>query len=296
VNRAGAIRYIVPFGAGPTIEQGQWLAGKLSARLGCDVVAESHPGRSGVTGTALVAHAPADGSVLLAANPGPLTVAPNITRVVEYDPLRDFAPIALIATVSGTIAVRRDLPAASIGELVSLARKRPMSLTYGSAGVGTVSHLAMVLFELLSDAKMAHRPLNGLAEAVPALVTGAIDVLVIPLPEARPLALRQAIRVLGVTRATRSMLWEDMPTVAESGIEGFETYNWNGMAAPAGTPREIVARFNTAVNDVLSDESAYLRSKGYDIGGGSSQAFGAFLHAEHDKWRKVAAMAHLGAD
>ena len=141
MNPAGAIRYIVPFGAGPTIEQARWLAGRLSAHLTCDVVVESHPGASGIKGTALVAQAPPDGTVLLAANPGPLTVAPSVGRVVEYDPLRDFTPIVLIATVSGTIAIRRDLPASDIGELVSLARKHPMALTYGSAGEGTVSHL-----------------------------------------------------------------------------------------------------------------------------------------------------------
>jgi tripartite-type tricarboxylate transporter receptor subunit TctC len=121
-------------------------------------------------------------------------------------------------------------------------------------------------------------------------------VLVLPLPEARSLASAQAIRVLGVTQATRSALWEDMPTVAESGIAGFETYNWNGLAAPAGTPHEIVDRINTAVNSVLSQESVYLRGKGYDVAGGNPEVFDAFLHVECDKWRKVAAMANLNAD
>lgn len=291
------IRYIVPFDAGPTTVQARWLAARLSERLGQPIVVENHPGEGGAVGTALVARAKPDGLTILAANPGPLTVRPNVRRIDAYDPLRDFAPIALIATVSSTIAVRRGLSVRSIGEFVSYARSHPGELGYGSPGVGTVGHLSLALFAHLADARMRHVPLEGLAEAVPALEAERIDVLAIPLPDARPLALEGRIRVLAVTRRTRSALWPDMPSVEESGVAGFETYNWNGLAAPARTPREIVDRLNRAVNDVLSTRDAqdYLTGKGYEVAGGTPESFGEFVDAESERWRRVAALAGIRA-
>ena len=291
------IRYIVPFAAGPTTVQARWLAARLTERLGQPVVVENHPGDGGAVGTALVARANPDGLTILAANPGPLTVRPNVRRVEVYDPLRDFAPIALIATVSSTIAVRRGLAAQSIGELVSYAQKHPGELAYGSPGIGTVGHLSLALFGHLSGACMRHVPLEGLADAVPALEGERIDVLAIPLPDARPLALEGRVRVLAVTRRTRSILWPEMPSVDESGIAGFETFNWNGIAAPARTPHEIVDRLNRAVNDVLSARAArdYLGGKGYEVEGGTPEAFGAFVKAESERWRRVAALAGIHA-
>lgn len=293
----GTIRYIVPFDAGPTTVQARWLAVQLSERLGQPVVVENHPGEGGAVGTALVARAEPDGSTILAANPGPLTVRPNVCRIEGYDPLRDFAPIALIATVSSTIAVRRGLAVRSIGDLVSHARAHPGTLACGSPGIGTVGHLSLALFEHLTGARMRHVPFEGLAEAVPALETGRIDVLAIPLPDARLLALAGRIRVLAVTRRTRSALWPEMPSVAESGVAGFETYNWNGLAAPARTPRGIVDRLNRAVNDVLRTQDAhdYLAGKGYELAGGTPDSFGAFLESESRKWREVAALAGIRA-
>ncbi|MGQ0524749.1 MAG: Bug family tripartite tricarboxylate transporter substrate binding protein [Betaproteobacteria bacterium] len=286
------IRYIVPFGAGPTSALSLWLAERLGEQLGHPVAVENHPGASGVRGTALVARSEPDGSTLLAANPGPLTVAPNVRHVTEYDPVRDFAPIVLIATVAGTLAVRPDLPASNVAELIALARAQPGGLTYGSPGAGTVGHLAMALFQSLAGTQLKHRPLGGLEEALPQLISGGIDVLIAPLPDVRPLAMQRKVRVLAVTRRRRSPLWPEVPTVDESGVPGFESYNWNGVSAPAGTPPETVRRINTGINAVLRSpgSSAYLLQQGYELEGGTPEAFGAFIKSEHEKWRRVVAL------
>ncbi len=289
------MRYVVPFGAGPTEVQARWLAGKLSEAWRQPVTVENHPGASGMAGTRMVAKAPPDGYTLLAANPGPLTVGPCVRDGIGYDPARDFSPVILMVTVSGVIAAHRGVPARSIGDLIGLARTRPGGLRYGSAGEGTVSHLAMELFNHLAGTRMTHVPQQGLEEAVPELVSGRFDLLVLPVPDARPLALEGRIRALAATRRTRSALWPDLPTVEEAGVAGFESFNWNGVAAPAGTPRDVVALINGGINRVLESQEArdYLPGKGYEIAGGTPEAFGAFLRAESAKWRQAAKLAGL---
>jgi len=284
------VRYVVPFGAGPTAEQAHWLAQRLTDRWGQPVVVENRPGASGGAGTEWVARAAPDGYTLLAANPGPLTVGPSVRGAVGYDPLRDFSPIVLLATLASVIAVHPGVPATGIAALVALARARPGALTFGSPGVGTVGHLAMELFQHAAGVAMAHRPCNGLEEAIPDLAAGKFDVLVIPVPEARPLARKGRIRALAATRRARCVLWPDLPTVEEAGVAGFESFNWNGVAAPARTPRAIVESVNAEINRLLcsAEGRAFFGSRGYEIAGGTPEEFGAFIGAEQAKWAAVA--------
>ena len=292
------VRYIVPFGDGPTATQAHWLAGRLGPALGQPVVVETHPGASGVNGTALVAGAAPDGYTLLAANPGPLTVAPNLRRNVGYDPLRDFAPVVLMATVASVIAVHAGVPARDLNELIALARAQPGKLHYGSPGVGTVGHLALELFQHLAGIRMTHLPRAGLSEAIPELIAGLFDVLVIPVPEAYPLARDGRIRALAVTKRVRCVSWRELPTVDEAGAAGFESFNWNGVAAPAGTPPHVVERINAGINGVLQSAGGreYFVSRGYDIAGGTPGAFGAFLRSEHEKWSKAVRLAGIATN
>jgi tripartite-type tricarboxylate transporter receptor subunit TctC len=291
-----AVRYVVPFGEGITAAQARWLAQQLGERWAQTVEVECRPGASGRTGTAMVAHSAPDGYTLLAANPGPLTVGPALRKDIPYDPIADFAPVILMATVTSVICVHPQVPAANIAGLISLARKG--ELRYGSPGVGTVGHLAMELFQHLAGVRLAHLPREGLPEAIPELASGLFDVLVIPLPDARPLALAGAIRALALTKSARSELWPELPTVAEAGVHGFESFNWNGVAAPAGTPRAIVERVNAGVNEVLQSEEgrAYFTGRGYDIAGGTPEAFAAFIASETRKWAGVARLAGIAAD
>ena len=212
------IRYIVPFGSGPTEVQARWIAERLGSALGQPVVVENHPGEGGAAGTRLVAQAASDGYTLLAANPGPLTVAPAVRGGTGYDSGKDFSPVVLMVTVAGVVAAHPGVAAKSMKELLSLVRANPGKLRYGSAGAGTVSHLAIEWLNHLAGTRMTHVPLKGLEEAVPELVAGRFDLLVIPLPEARPLAGK--IRALAVTRKVRSALWPELPTVEEAGAAG----------------------------------------------------------------------------
>lgn len=289
------IRYIVPFGSGPTEVQARWIAERLGSALGQRVVVENHAGEGGAAGTRLVARADPDGYTLLAANPGPLTVAPAVRGGTGYDPEKDFSPVALMVTVAGVVAVNPGLPVWSAMELLAFARGNPGKLRYGSAGAGTVSHLALEWLNHLAGTRMTHVPLKGLEEAVPELEAGRVDLLVIPLSEARPLALAGRIRALAVTRRSRSTLWPELPTVEEAGVDGFDSYNWNGVAAPARTPPQVIEIINNNINKLLNsaEARAWFGAKGYEIAGGTPQTFGAFMRAEREKWSKAAKLAGL---
>src|SRR5687767_5208348 len=287
------VRLVVPFGAGPTEALARWLAEGLSRRWGQQVVVENHSGQGGMAGTRLVAQAEPDGYTLLAANPGPLTVGPNVKTDLGYDPA-GLVPIVLMVTVSGVVAARPGLPVADMEELVEHAREQP-GLRYGSAGAGTVSHLAMEWLNCTAGMQMTHVPCEGLEAAVPGLASGKLDLLIVPLPEARPLAAEGRIRALAVTRRARSALWPELPTVEEAGIAPFESFSWNGLAAPAGTPDAVVFRVGNDVNRMLSTKEAgsFLEGQGYEIAGGSAAVFGAFMRSERAKWREVAKLAGL---
>ena len=289
------VRYVVPFGSGPTEVQARWLAGKLGAAWGREVIVENRPGESGMAGTRFVARAAPDGYTLLAANPGPLTVGPNVKSGIGYDPTGDFSPVVLMVTVASVVAARADLPQKSLAEVLAFARANPGKLRYGSAGAGTVSHLAVELLNHLAGTRMTHAPLKGLEEAVPELEAGRVDLLVIPIPDARPLALEGKIRALAATRRKRSVLWPELPTVDEAGVAGFDSFNWNGVAAPARTPPQVVLEINNKINSLLKSSEArdWFGVKGYEIAGGTPAAFGDFLLAESAKWRKAAKLAGL---
>jgi tripartite-type tricarboxylate transporter receptor subunit TctC len=263
--------------------------------LGQRVVVENHPGEGGAAGTRLVAQAAPDGYTLLAANPGPLTVAPAVRGGTGYDPEQDFSPVALMVTVAGVVAAPPGVEAKDMKSLLELARRNSGKLRYGSAGAGTVSHLALEWLNHLAGTRMTHVPLKGLEEAVPELEAGRVDLLVIPLSEARPLALAGKIRALAVTRRTRSALWPELPTVEEVGVAGFDSYNWNGIAAPARTALWVIEKINNNINKLLNSAEArdWFAAKGYEIAGGTPHEFGAFMRAEREKWSKAAKLAGL---
>ncbi len=301
-NGAGSVapgvhRFVVPFGAGPTDVQARWLAQRLARELDAPVVVENRPGAGGMKGTECVAHASPDGLTWLAANPGPLTVGPHVRGDSTYDPLRDLAPVVLIATVPSVIAVHPALHADSIAAFIALDRAAPDTLRWGSPGLGTVGHLALALFQSLAGTRMRHVPQDGLEAAIPLLVAGGIDALIVPMPDARPLARAGKIRALANTRRQRSPLWPELPTVEEGGVAGFESFNWNGVAAPAGTVAASIARMNGAVNRVLASREArqYFGANGYEIAGGTPETFRDFVASEHVKWRGVVRQAGVAA-
>ncbi len=293
------IRIIVPFAAGgPTDVNARAVAQRLNEAWGQPVIVENRPAAGGVPATEFVAKSPPDGYTLLGANPGPLTVAPHMGQKLGYDTFRDFAPVVLVTTTTSATVVHPSVPAKSTAELIALARRYPGKLSFGSPGVGTVGHLTMELFNSMAQLKMTHVPYKGVAPAQVDLLAGHIDVLTMSVPNALQFLKQGRVRVIGVNGRTRAASMPEVPTIEEGGLKGFESQNFNGIMAPAGTPREIVLRINAEVNRrVLSPEGReQLIAQGYDIAGGTPEDFGAFVKREFDKWGRVVRAANVRAE
>ena len=293
------IRIIVPFAAGgPTDFNARLVSQRLNEAWGQPVLVENRPAAGGVPATEFVAKAPPDGYTLLGANPGPLTVAPHIRSNLGYDPMKDLLPIVLVTTTTSAVVVHPSVPARSVKELIALARKNPGTLSFGSPGVGTVGHLTMELFNSMAGLKMVHVPYKGVAPAQVDLLSGHIDVITMSIPNALDFMKQGRVRTLGVNGLQRSPSLPDTPTVAEAGLAGFESRNFNGIMGPAGMARDQVLRINAEVNKrVLSPEGReQLAAVGYDVAGGSPEDFGAFLKREFEKWGRVVRTANVKAE
>jgi tripartite-type tricarboxylate transporter receptor subunit TctC len=293
------IRIIVPFAAGgPTDFNARLVSQRLNEAWGQPVLVENRPAAGGVPATEFVAKAPPDGYTLLGANPGPLTVAPHIRSNLGYDPMKDLLPIVLVTTTTSAVVVHPLVPARSVKELIALARKNPGKLSFGSPGVGTVGHLTMELFNSMAGLKMVHVPYKGVAPAQVDLLAGHIDVITMSIPNALDFMKQGRVRTLGVNGLQRSPSLPDTPTVAEAGLAGFESRNFNGIMGPAGMARDQVLRINAEVNKrVLSPEGReQLAAVGYDVAGGSPEDFGAFLKREFEKWGRVVRTANVKAE
>jgi len=284
------IRVIVPFtAAGPTDNNARLVAQKLTEAWGQPVVVENRPAAGGVPGTDLVAKAAPDGYTLLAANPGPLTIAPSLVAALPYDTLRDFAPVILVTITSSVIALHPSAPVNTTAELIAYARANPGKLNYGSPGVGTVGHLTLELFQSMAEVRMTHVPYKGISPATTDFLAGRLDVLQLSVPTAVPLLKSSKIKAAGVTGRKRSPLLPELPTIDEAGLPGFEAFNWNGIFAPAGTPREIVAKLHGEIaKRALSPEMReQLAAQGFEVAGYGPEEYSAFVRAEIAKWAKV---------
>ena len=293
------IRIIVPFAAGgPTDFNARLVSQRLNEAWGQPVLVENRPAAGGVPATEFVAKAPPDGYTLLGANPGPLTVAPHLRSNLGYDTMKDLLPIVLVTTTTSAVVVHPLVPARSVKELIALARKNPGKLSFGSPGVGTVGHLTMELFNSMAGLKMVHVPYKGVAPAQVDLLAGHIDVITMSIPNALDFMKQGRVRTLGVNGLQRSPSLPDTPTVAEAGLAGFESRNFNGIMGPAGMARDQVLRINAEVNKrVLSPEGReQLAAVGYDVAGGSPEDFGAFLKREFEKWGRVVRTANVKAE
>lgn len=290
------IRIIVPFvPGGPTDVQARWAGQQLNAALGQPVIVENRGGAGGMPGTEAVVKSAPDGYTLLAGNPGPLTIATSVRAKMPYDTLRDLAPIFLIAKTASCLCVHPSLPVKGVKDFVALAKAQPGRINYGSPGVGTVGHLATELFATQAGIKLNHVPYKGAAQYTIDLIAGHIEVAIIQFAGCAPLVQQGKIRAIGATSAKRTPLLPDLPTVAEQGIKGFVSFNWNGMLAPAATPRPIVDRVYEVLSKALATAEArelFLR-QGHELGGEGPEEYGAFLKAEIEKWAHVAKAAGI---
>jgi tripartite-type tricarboxylate transporter receptor subunit TctC len=290
------IRLIVPFPpGGPTDTHSRWAAHQLNTAFGQPVVVENRAGAAGIIGTEAVAKAAPDGYTLLGGNPGPLTIAPGIRKQLAYDPVRDFAPITLIARSASAWCVHPSVPAKGLKEFIALAKARPGTINYATPGVGTVGHLAIEHFTTLAGIRMNHVPYKGAALYTVDLLAGNMDFAQIQIFQAAPYVREGKLRALGVTAVARSPLLPDVATAQEQGLKGYSSYNWNGVLAPAGTPRVVIERIHAVLSKPLTnpDTRKQMEAVGYEVSGEGPVEYAAFIKAEIEKWARVAKAAGI---
>jgi tripartite-type tricarboxylate transporter receptor subunit TctC len=292
---AKPVRLIVPFAPGGSTDiVARVLGQKLNEMWGQPVLVDNRAGGSTVIGTEIVAKAPPDGHTLLV-TPAPFTIVPSLAIKLPYDPHKDFEPITLINTTPLVVVVHPAVPAKSIKDLVALARSKPGALNYGSSGSGGSNHLAGELFNAMANVRMVHVPYKGNAPALQDLVGGHVDVVFNGLTSALPLVKSGKLRALGMTSLNRSSTLPEVPTLDEQGLKGFQAVAWNGLTAPARTPKNIVDRINADVVKVVRAPELVekLRAEGSDPVGSSVDAYAKFLREEIAKWNKVIRFANI---
>ncbi|MBI3044229.1 MAG: tripartite tricarboxylate transporter substrate binding protein [Betaproteobacteria bacterium] len=291
------VRLIVPYSAGGSTDTVARLVGaRLTERLGQQFVADNRLGGGTVIGTEIAARATPDGYTLFMATP-PLVVNPSL-RKVPYDLNRDFTAVTNVAASSNLLVVHPSVPAAGTRELIALLKGNPGKYNYGSSGVGGAGHLAMALFLHMASVDAVHVPYKGGAPAVTDLVAGRLSLMMANLTTAQPHIRSGRLRGLGIGTRARSPLFPEMPTIAESGVPGYEANNWNGIVAPSGTPGAIVNLLQKAVADVLKEPviAERMAKSALDPIGDTPAEFARYLRAEAQKWGKLVKSAGIKAE
>lgn len=289
------IRIIVPFAAGSAIDVSSRLIGqKLSEVLGQPVLVDNRAGAGGSLGGGLVSRAEPDGYTILAGSPGSMAGPVALSIKLPYDPQEDFVPVALVVKTPNFILSKPTLPAKNINELIALAKSKPGKLSFGSAGVGTSTHIAGELIKSLGNVFILHVPYRGTPAAIADLLAGQVDFIVGD-ASALPLVRDGRLRALAATTATRSKVTPDIPAVAESGLTGYDVTNWHGWFAPSGTPPAVVAKLNSAVVAVLADEEVRRKmlAASLEPAGGSPEYLRDYLREDIKRWKLVVERAHI---
>src|SRR5436305_9467617 len=284
------VRFLVPFAAGAGINDimARLVGQHLGAGLGQPVVIENRAGAGGIAGTEAAAKAAPDGYTFLMTNVSLVTSAYMYPKL-PYDPQKDLVPVTLVATSPLLLVVHPSVAAQSVQELVALAKANPGKLTFGSGGVGSTPHLSVELFKSAAGIDAVHVPYKGGAPALNDLVGGQLSFMIENMPGTMPFVKSGKLRALAITSAERSPLEPALPTMAESGVPGYEVVGWQGLFAVAGTPPEIVARLQAEVAKVLRlpEVRERLAALGAEPVGSTAREFGAFVREEHARWSKV---------
>jgi len=291
------IRIIVPTAAGGASDiTARLIAAKLEKSLGQPIVVDPRPGANGNIGAELVLKEPADGYTVMMGHIGVMSVNVHLYKDVSFDPLKDFTPVAQVVSYSNLLVVHPSVPARNVKELIDHAKTR--KLNYGSPGYGGSLHIGMELFKLMAEVDMEHVAYKGAAPALADLVAGHIQ-----LSFSDPLATLQmvrsgGVRALAVSGARRSSVAPDIPTVAESGLPGYDVQGWVGVVARAGTPADRIARLNEHINRAVAmpDVTKAFIDGGADINTGPPEQFGAFIRREYERWGDVVKRAKLKVD
>ncbi len=293
------IRYVVPFPpGGGTDVSARAMAPAMAAALGQQVVIENRAGAGGMIGTEIVAKSSPDGHMLLQATVGQVSIHQFLVRKPVIDPVRELAPVTLTGDIFNILVVHPALPVRSVADLVALAKKRPGALNFGSSGIGVPDHLAGELFQITTQTKLVHVPYKGGPLAMVDLVSGNIQLMFATVASAVGMVRADKLRPLAITNSRRFPQMPNLPTVAEAGIAGFAVNNWTGVFVPAGTPREVVARLNTAIVNAAAvpETRALMLDSGIGAATNSPEQFTRFIAEETLKWKKVIADARVTVD
>jgi tripartite-type tricarboxylate transporter receptor subunit TctC len=286
-----------PPGGGTDI-LGRMLAQRLGETLGQNVVVENRGGAGGNVGTEAAVRAAPDGYTILMGNVAPNAINVSLYRNLPFDPVADFAPVSLVAATPNLLVVHPSTAARTVKELIALARARPGTLNFASAGNGSSSHLAGELFRVLAGAEIVHVPYKGAGPAMLDVLSGQVQLYFATLPAALPHVKSGKLAAVALTSARRSPALADLPTVAESGVPGYEASTWYGVLAPARTPAGVIERLHGDIVRILAQPEfrERLQAQGFDPVGSSPEEFRAFIRSEIAKWGKVVRDAGIRAE
>ena len=295
---AKPIRIVNVFSSGgPGDVLGRSLAAKMADALGVSVLVESKPGAGGAIATSFVAKSAPDGYTILLSHLGSHAIVPALRRDVGYDPVRDFDAISQVSLGPTLLVIRNDIPVKNVKELVDYAKANPGKLSYGSVGVGSTTHLAGEMLSMMAGVDMVHVPYKGGPEILNDMLGGRISLAFIGISGVLGFAEQGRVRALGVSTLRRSVNTPNIPAVSET-LPGYDLNSWYGLAAPAGTPRPVIARLNQAVNDALRqpDVIDVMKKGGIDPHGTTAEESAAFVKGEVEKWAKVVAVTRMKVD
>lgn len=293
------IRFVVPFtpgGSGDIFARP--IAQKMSESMGQQVIVENRPGSGGVLGSEVVAKAAPDGYTMMMGLTANVAVNPALYAKLPYDPLRDFAPVTLVASAPYVLLVPVSLPAHNVKELIALARSKPGELAYVSLGSGSMGHLSGEMLASMAGVKLLHVPYKTLGQAIPDLISGQVQLLFLGIASAQSQVKSGKLRAIAVSGAKRSPVLPQLPTVAEAGVKGFDLTGWYGVFVPAGTPQDIIARLHSEIVKALAlpDVRQRLSGEGAELVGNSPGEFDKFVRSELVKWAKVVKLSGAKAD
>ncbi len=292
------LRFILPFppGGGTDI-LGRIIAERLTANLGQPVVTENRGGAGGNVGAEAAAKSAPDGYTIVLVAPS-LTISPSLYSKLNYDPVKDFAPVSLVATVPNVMVTHPSVPANTLAEFIRLAKTKPGEMNFGSGGSGTSNHLAGELFNIVAGVKLVHVPYKGVNLAMNDVLSGQIQLVVIGVPAVAPHIKAGKLRALALVAPQRASALPEVPTAAEAGLPNFEVTTWYGILAPAGTPKTIVARLNAELVRIMHspDLKERLAAMATDPATSTPEEFGDYIKREIAKWGEVVREAGLKAD
>ena len=293
------LRIVVPFAPGGSTDIIARLLGeKLSSALGQPVVIENRPGAAGNIGAEAVAKSPPDGYTLLMATTGVMAINNALYKNIGYDAAKHFDPVVFVGSITNVLVVAADSPLRSVPDIIETAKRSPGKLTFASSGAGSSTHMSAELFKIMAGVDLLHVPYKGSGPALPDVITGRVSMLFENMPGAMPHIRAGTVKALAVTGLKRASALPEVPTVNESGVPGYESLSWIGIAVPAGTPRDAIARLNREVNAILA--TAEMRQKfgdqGVDAVGGTPEAFDDHAKRERDKWSRVIREANISVN